>query len=336
MVLQHMKLSIIFLICVIFLGTGGYMTIEGLSFVDAFYLAVTTISTVGYGDLAPKTAAGRWFTIGMIIIGVGLAFYTLTLAVSLVIEGHLKDLLGRRGMEKRIANLNQHIIVCGAGRVGSNAIARLQQDKTPFVVIDSDPAVCERLEQDNILVIRGDASMDEVLLSAGLLKAKGVIAALAGDANNVYITLTAKCLNPNVFIVARAEYSEAIEKMRRAGATSVISPAIMGGRHMAYAMTKPLIMDLFENVFYNNELHLDMAQVTVRNGSVLVGKSLITSEIKTQFDTIVIAIQRGEELLTNLKAQEVIRVDDTLILLGARDSISELNRLAGNDSLKQK
>lgn len=330
MVLKHMKLAIIFLICVIFLGICGYMFIEGLSFVDASYLAITTISTVGYGDVTPKTPAGRWFTIGIIILGVGVAFYTLTLAVSLVIEGHLMGLLGRRGMEKRIANLNQHIIVCGAGRVGNNAILLLQQEKTPFVVIDNDPDVCEKLEQENIPVIRGDASMDEVLLAAGLLKAKGVIAALAGDANNVYIILTAKCLNPNIFIVARAEYSEAVEKMRRAGAMSVISPAVMGGRHMAYAMTKPLIMDLFENVFYNNELHLEMTQITIRKDSKLVGKSLITSGIKSQFDTIVIAIQRGETLLTNLKAQEIININDTLILLGSHDSISELNHLAGN------
>ncbi|MGL5207438.1 MAG: potassium channel family protein [Acidaminococcaceae bacterium] len=331
MVLQHMKLSIVLLICVIFIGIAGYMTIEGLSFVDAFYLSITTVSTVGYGDVTPQTLAGKYFTISIIILGVGLAFYTLTLAVSLVVEGQLKELLGRRGMEKRIANLKQHVIVCGAGRVGSNAIAGLQQEKTSFVVIESDKAICERLAKENILVIHGDASQDEVLLSAGVLRAKGVIAALSGDAKNVYITLTAKGLNPEIFVVARADQAEAVEKMRRAGATSVISPAVMGGRHMANAITKPLIMDLMENVFYNNELHLDMAQVKVAEGSALVDKSLIESGIKTRFDTIVIAIERDGEMLSNPKAQEVIRVHDTLILLGLRDSLGELNRLAARE-----
>lgn len=311
------------------------MMLEDLSVTNAAYLAVTTVSTVGYGDITPHTTAGRWFTIGLIIVGVGLTFYTFTLAVSLVIEGRLKDILGRRGMQRRIANLNQHVIVCGAGKVGSNAILRLQQEKEPFVVIDSDPAICERLEQEKVLVIHGDATMDEVLISAGLQKAKGVIAALSSDANNVYVTLTAKSIKPDVFVVARADRREAEEKMRRAGATSVVSPAVMGGRHMVNAMTRPLIMDLLENVFYNQELHLDMAQVIVRPGSALADKSLAASGIKAQYDSIVIAIQRGEAMVTNPKADEVIRPNDILILLGHRKSLGELNQLAGNNEPDQ-
>ena len=334
-VLQHMKLAILFLICVVGIGVIGYMVLEDLSVTNAAYLAVTTVSTVGYGDITPKTTLGRWFTIGLIIGGVGLAFYTLTLAVSLVIEGQLKDILGRRGMQRRIANLKRHVIVCGAGKVGSNVILRLQQEQEAFVVIDNDPVICERLEQEKVLVIHGDATMDEVLVAAGLEKAKGVIAALSGDANNVYVTLTAKSMNPDVFVVARADRREAEEKMRRAGATSVVSPAVMGGRHMVNAMTKPLIMDLLENVFYNQELHLDMAQVIVRAESGLVGKSLAESRIKTQFDSIVIAIQRSEKMITNPKAEEVLQSNDILILLGHRRSLSELNQLAGNEVLGQ-
>ncbi len=332
-VLEHMKLAIVLLICVIFAGIIGYMGLEDLSLTNAAYLAVTTISTVGYGDITPKTIAGRWFTIGLIVCGVGLAFYTLTLAVSVVIEGQLKDIIGRRGMQRRIANLNRHIIVCGAGKVGSNVILRLQQEREPFVVIDNDLAICERLEEEKVLVIHGDATMDEILVSAGLKKAKGVIAALSGDANNVYVTLTAKSMNPDIFVVARADRREAEEKMRRAGATSVVSPAVMGGRHMVNALTRPLIMDLLENVFYNQELHLDMAQIVVRQGSELVGKSLAASGIKTEYDSNVIAIQRGDEMVTNPKADEVIRALDILILLGQRQSLSKLNELAGNEAL---
>ncbi len=334
MVFQHMKSAIAILSCLIIVGVLSYVLLEGLSVTDAVYLVVTTVSTVGYGDITPKTVAGRWFTILLIIFGVGLLFYTLTLAVSLVVEGRIKDILGRREMRKRIENLNQHIIICGAGKVGSNAIARLQQEKEPFVVIDTDAAVCERLEQEKVLVIQGDATMDEVLLSAGLLKAKGVIAALSGDANNVYITLTARTICPEIFIVARADRPEAEEKMRRAGATSVVSPAVMGGRHMVNALTKPLIMDLMENVFYNQELHLDMAQIAVRRESSLIGKSLMESEIRTAYDAIVIAIQRDGKMIVNPKADEVICLGDILILLGAPKSLNELNRLAGNKILE--
>ncbi|MBP1765874.1 MAG: TrkA-N domain protein [Firmicutes bacterium] len=236
-------------------------------------------------------------------------------------------------MQRRIASLNNHIIVCGAGKVGSNVILRLQQEKESFVVIDSDQSICERLEEEKVLVIHGDATMDEILLSAGLEKAKGVIAALSGDANNVYVTLTAKSMNPDVFVVARADRPEAEEKMRRAGATSVVSPAVMGGRHMVNAMTRPLIMDLLENVFYNQELHLDMAQIVVRPNSELIGKNLVTSGIKSKFDSIVIAIQRNNEMITNPKADENILANDILILLGQRQSLGELNRLAGNKAL---
>jgi voltage-gated potassium channel len=331
-VLQHMKLAIILLACVIVGGVFGYMTLEGLSIYDAIYLVVTTISTVGYGDITPKTKAGRCFTVFLIIFGVGILFYTWTLAVSLVVEGRMKDIFGRREMKKRIGKLNQHVIICGAGKVGSNAILRLQQENEKFVVIDNNPAICERLEQEKIPVIQGDATMDEVLLEAGLLQAKGVIAALSGDANNVYITLTARNIRPDIFIVARADRPEAEAKMRRAGATSVVSPAVMGGRHMVNALTKPLIMDLLENVFYNQEIHLDMAQITIHNGSSLVGKDLTNSGIKTIYGAIVIAIQRGTEMVVTPNAEEKIRCDDVLILMGEREALNKLNQLAGNKS----
>ena len=330
--LQHVKMAIILLICVIFGGISGYMYLEKLSFADAAYLVITTLSTVGYGDVTPQSPAGRWFTIILIVFGVGLVFYTWALAVSLVVEGKVKDIMGRREMRKRIESLQNHIIICGGGKVGSNAILRLQQEKESFVVVDNDPKVCEYLEQEKILVIQGDATMDEVLLSAGLMKAKGVIAALSGDANNVYITLTARTIRPDVFIVARADRPEAEEKMRRAGATSVVSPAVMGGRHMVNSLTKPLIMDLMENIFYNQEIHLDMAQITVQQGSELIGKTLFTSAIKTDYGAIVLAIQRDGEMLVTPSADENISLSDTLILFGARDSLEKLNYLAGNSA----
>jgi len=192
------------------------MVLEDLSFYDATYFAVVTIATVGFGDIVPKTPAGRIFTCLFIIIGVGMAYYTFTLVISMSIEGRLKDFLGRKGMDRRIASLDNHIIVCGAGKVGGNVIQRLQDEGEDFVVIEKDLPLYEQLCEQKVLTIHGDSTLDEILLGAGVKRAKGLITALAHDADNVYVTLTGKSLNPEMTIVARADRAEAEEKLRRA------------------------------------------------------------------------------------------------------------------------
>ena len=252
------------------------MVLEQLSLLDALYLTVTTVSTVGYGDVVAKSDAGRLFTIVLILFGVGSAFYVFTSVFQVVLEGKLRDVLGRRGMQRRIENLSGHIIVCGAGRVGNVVMERLLQDKEPFVVIDQDATIWQSLVDRGLLAIQGDATLDSILLQAGVRKARGIITTISHDAENVYVTLTARNLNPDpaFSIVARANRAEAIEKLKRSGATNVISPEIMGGRQMATAMTKPAIVDLMDNVFYNEELHLDIAEIRVSPSSSLVGTSL--------------------------------------------------------------
>lgn len=326
--LNRLKLSLIFFIGILVAGILGFMTLENLSFYDATYLAVVTISTVGYGDIVPRTPAGRMFACLFIIVGVGMAYYTFTLVISMSIEGRLKDFLGRKGMDRRIAGLNNHIIVCGAGKVGGNVIQRLQDEGQEFVVVEKDPLLYGQLCDRKVLTIHGDATLDEILLEAGVKKAKGLISALSHDADNVYVTLTGKSLNPGMTIVARADRAEAEEKLRRAGATTVIFPSVMGGRQMVSAMTKPVIMDFVENLFYNQELHMDIAEITVYAESELIGKNFIENDIKGRFDAIVIAIKRGERLITNPPAVEVISAGDILIVLGQRATLSDLNILA--------
>lgn len=314
-------------------GIMGFMVFEGLAFADAVYLAVVTIATVGYGDLVPKTTAGRWFTCVFVIVGVGMAYYTFSLVISMSVEGRLKDFFGRKGMDRQIASLKDHIIVCGAGKVGSNVIERLQHEGQEFVVIEKDQLLYEKLCERKILAIHGDSTLDDVLLIAGVKKAKGLITALSHDADNVYVTLTGKNLNSQMTIVARADRKEAEGKLRSAGATTVIFPSVMGGRQMVSAMTKPVIMDFVENLFYNQELHMDITEMRVDENSTLVGKNFIESNIKGRFDSIVVAIKRGEILMTNPQSTEVICAGDIMIVLGQRATLSKLQAwaLAEND-----
>ncbi|CQR71033.1 Voltage-gated potassium channel Kch [Sporomusa ovata DSM 2662] len=316
--LDRLKLSLILFIGILIVGILGFMSLENLSFYDATYLAVVTIATVGFGDIVPKSAAGRMFTCLFIIIGVGMAYYTFTLVISMSIEGRLKDFFGRKGMNRRIASLDNHIIVCGAGKVGGNVIQRLQDERQAFVVIEKDLVLYEQLCEEKVLTIHGDATLDEILLQAGVKRAKGLITALSHDADNVYVTLTGKSLNPEMTIVARADRAEAEEKLRRAGATTVIFPSVMGGRQMVSAMIKPVIMDFVENLFYNQDLHMDIAEVTVQPTSPLVGKDFIENDIKGRFNSIVVAIKREDKLITNPPGTQVISAGDIMIVLGQR------------------
>ncbi len=328
--LNRLKLSFALLSSIILAGIIGFMIIENLSLLDAIYVTIVTIATIGYGDIVPHTPMGKIFTIIIIITGVGTAYYTFGLIVSMTVEGQMKDIFGRKGMERRIANLNNHIIVCGAGKVGSNVILRLYHENQQFVVVEKDQQAYEKLVEQKVLAVHGDATLDEVLMSAGLTRARGVITALSHDADNVYVALTAKSRNPHATIVARADRPEAEEKLLRAGVDTVIFPAVMGGRQMVSAMIKPVIMDFVENLFYNQDLHMDIAEITVAASSSLVGKSFEASNIKDKFNSIVVAIKRGNELITNPRASEVIQGNDILIVLGQRGPLSQLNDVASH------
>lgn len=328
MAFDRLKIIVSLFLAVIGIGILGYMTLEKLPLFDALYLTIATIATVGYGDIVPITPAGKTFTMALIIVGVGMTYYTLTLIIALAIEGKLKNILGRRGMNRRIALLKGHIIVCGAGRVGSNVIERLLHEKEEFVVVENQQDVFNNLMEQKMLAIHGDATRDEVLLEAGVRNAKGVITTLSHDADNVYVTLTAKSLNPEITVVARAERAEAEEKLRRAGANTVIFPSVMGGRQMVSAMTRPVIMDFVENVFYNQELHLDIAEIRVTPQSNLVGRTLAASGIKDKYNSIVVAIKRGDQLLTNPDAGEPIAGNDIMIVLGHRTALNDLLQTA--------
>ncbi|MEN6620687.1 MAG: potassium channel protein [Smithella sp.] len=331
--MNQLKMAVVYVLCVATAGIIGFASIEHLPWLDAIYLTITTISTVGYGDVVPVTAAGKIFVILFIIFGVGTAGYTLTLILSIIIEGHIKDQFGRHAMLQKIAKLNQHVIVCGAGRVGQQVIAGLKTNGKPFVVIESDPKKVKSLLADEVMAICGDAKLDKVLQTAGVKKAAILVAALSDDADNVYVTLSAKSQNANLIVVARADEGEAESKLKQAGATTIISPSISGGRQILAAITHPLAYDFLQNMFYNQELFIDMAEISIEEQSELVGKTPQQSWENKDLNLLLVAINQNNHFFSTEIKKEKILTGDIMLVLGQPDSIHKLAVLANTTAI---
>ena len=236
---------------IIMIGTAGYMMIEGWSFNDAVFMTVTTLSTVGFQEVNPLSIAGRYFTIFLILGGTGTMLYAATAIVQYLLEGNLANILGRRHMKVEIAKLKGHTILCGYGKVGKEVAHVFVNEKTPFVVIESDEKACANAIAAGILCINMNATSDEALKEAGINEAKSLVAALGSDADNLYITLSAKSLKPDIFIVARVDNEESEAKMVRAGADRTMSPYGIGGRRLAMMKLKTLVVDFILIQVYN-------------------------------------------------------------------------------------
>lgn len=317
---RHIFLAAAVIIAVVALGVTGIHFLEGLSWSDALYFVIITLASVGYGDIVPSTTTGKIFTVFFVIVG----FMTIGYAFSVFTALQIKQVWGETRMKKQIAGLKGHYIVCGAGRVGEVIIDRLIHGRHSFVVIENGEEIVRKMRDAGVMALLGDATMDETLLQAGIQQAEGIITALSSDADNVYVTLTARSLNPDIKIVARAARPEAEEKLKRAGAHSVINPAVMGARQMLTSMLQPVVTDYMENVVFNKDLHLDIAEITLPDNSGMVGRALAESGIKEDYDAIVIAIKRAETFVHNPGAGERLRPGDVLILLGHRQQLLDM------------
>lgn len=329
---KRIGLAFLALLLTLIIGTGGLMLTEHLSLIKAIYFTVETITTVGYGDIEVHSNAGQIFLVFLMLGGVGVMFYFAGLMMASLIEGQIAGVYWRRKMNKKIEQLHDHIIVCGAGRVGRQVLYRLRKEGAACIVIEQEEDLAKQLIQEGFLVIHSDATQDEVLIKAGIYNAKGLISALPEDSLNVFVTLTAKGLNAKIQVVARMDQLESEKKLLRAGANKVISPAVLGGWRMAMSILKPISVDYIETVIHDHNIEMEMVELKVDQGSCLVGKTLSTSGIKQQTGAMVLAILRNNKVISNPQANEEILQGDILIVLGLREQLHRLEDVAANIS----
>ncbi len=311
------------------LGSLGYVIIEGWNFLDALFMTVTTLSTVGYGEVHPLDRAGQAYTMVLILAGVGVMLYIVGALAKVVVEGEIQEALGKRKIRRRVQKLKDHYIICGYGRLGKIIARQLSHAGIPLVVVESDPEVIAKVEAQGYSLVAGDATREEVLLEAGLERAKGLVAVLHSDAGNVYITLTARSLNPRLFIVARGEEPGSQQKLLRAGADKVESPYEMGGRKMAHTILRPTVTTLMELAMQEG-VEWSMEEIAVSERSPLVGVPLIDTGIRKDLNVIVVAMKRGDgSLLFNPTPQTVLQGGDTLIMVGMRHNLERLEEMMG-------
>lgn len=317
------------LVIVITIGVICFIKLENMSFIDALWLVFVSITTVGFGDIVPSTDAGRLVTIFLIISGVGLFTYVLSAVFVGVTEGYIKNVWGQRKMLKKISTLENHIVVCGAGRVGKSVILELREGKDKFVIIEKELDRLEELRlEKEILFIAGDATEDKVLLSARVKHAKGVITTLPEDAGNLLITIACKDFNPAVRVVSRANRPESIIRLKRAGADIVICPSAIAGNRMALSVLKPASVAYVQSLIEEREIDLELEELSLAPGSSLAGKKIKDSHFREHYGIILLAIRRGNQDIISPKLEEELLPGDLLVLCGSSAQLARLEKLA--------
>ena len=312
------------LLAVLAAGVVGYMVIEGWSFLDAIYMTVTTLTTVGYKEVRELSDTGRVFTIALIIIGVGVMLYGLTTMVQYFIEVQWANLFGGRRMKERISRLKDHIVLCGYGEVGVEVARTLEKEGISFVAIDPDQQAIARAMNNGHLCIQGDATRDEILNEAGIQRARGLVAAAGNDADNIFITLSAKGLRPELFIAARADAQEVETKLKRAGADRVIFPLALAGRRLAMLALHPLLVDFIDTTMHSRDRDLILEDVKVGQGSPVAGVTLKEGRSCCGGAVFLAVKKRDGTLLTNPPQETLLELGDELVVVGTRQQLRTL------------
>ena len=309
------------------IGFVGYQVIEGVSPLDSLYMTIITVTTVGFREIVELSTAGKALTIGLIVAGVGSASYAAVTAAEFVVEGHLRRFIERRRMQREIERLDQHVLICGFGRVGRHLADALAEDGAPFVVVENDASKLDELESLNYLHIEGDATEEMVLEDAGVRRARAVVAAVHGDADNVLVTLTAKGLSPGAVVIARAKADETEGKLRRAGADRVILPATIGGRRIAQILTRPVVADFLDGIGAG-ATDYSLEEVPVDGDSDLAGRTLRDAAVRERYGCSVLAIRHGDEtqLDTHPSADTVLESGDVIVVVGSEDEVVAMRR----------
>ncbi len=313
------------MITIVTVGVLGYVFIEGWPVFDALYMTITTLTTVGFGEIHPLSPLGRGFTIFLIVVGVGGVLYVLTTVMQYVVEGHFGGAVWRRRMKRQIEQLKDHYILCGYGRVGKHIATEFQREGVPFVVIDINQDSLRRCGEEGCLFVPGDATTDEVLRSAGIERARGLVAAIDNDAHNVYVTLSARGLRPDLFIVARANKEGSEAKLQRAGADRVISPYNIGGHRMAMSALRPVVIDFIDTVMYRGNLELLLESLEIKEDSPFIGMTMAEARAREANAAAVLAVQKKSgKMVVSTEADACIEVGDHIIVIGTPTQLKEL------------
>jgi voltage-gated potassium channel len=327
--LREFLLTLAVPVLLVITGTTGYALIEGWPLADGLYMTVITITTVGFMEVHPLSPGGRLFTGLLALGGVFTLLYAAMAAIRAVVSGEIGGHLGRQRMERKLAELTGHAIICGYGRMGRLICSEFSSLGMPYVIVDQQASLLADFREPHGIPLIGDATDDHVLRKAGVERAKVLVTVAASDAANLYITMSARLLSEKLFIVARSEESEAEPKLTRAGANRVVSPYVIGGQRMAQAVLRPNVMDFIELATRRDYLELQIEELTIETGSALAGRSLKDSRVRQDLGIIIVAIKKPDgRMIFNPPSEEAMQAGDLLITLGHRDQLERLETLA--------
>lgn len=322
-------LGVVLVVAVTAVGTAGYVVIEGWGVWDAFFMTIISVTTVGYGYVRELSWAGQVWTTLVLLAGVSTLFYTAFVLMAMVVDGGLHRGFEQRRFTRMLDDLTNHFILCGYGRIGSTIADEFRRQQVPFVVVDRDPEKVHAIIAGGGLAVEADASREEVLRRVGLDRARGLIAAVSTDADNVYTVLTARVLRPDLFIIARVESDDAELKLKRAGANRVISPYTLGAIQMAHTALRPAVVDFMRLATSSEHMDLAAEQIELGEGGALVGRSIRELELRQRFGVIVVAIRRATgHMEFNPSPDARLAAGDQLVLLGSADKLRALDAVA--------
>jgi voltage-gated potassium channel len=310
-------------------GTLGYASIEGWSLFDSLYMTVNTLTTVGFVEVHPMSTAGRAFTIFLMLSGIFTLFYAAGELIRAIVSGEVRIALGRQRMEQSLARLNYHVIVCGFGRMGRLVCKEFEAKNVPFVVIERSQELLADFSMKRGIALPGDATADDVLKQAGVERARALVTVVGTNADNLYITMSARVLNDRLFIVARSEDDQSEQKLLRAGANRVVSPYAIGGLRVASAVLRPAVVDFIELATRSEHMELQIEETLIAPASKLVGSTLQTSQLRQELGIIIVAIKKGAgPMVFNPPSDARMEAGDILITLGHRQQLDLLEGLA--------
>jgi voltage-gated potassium channel len=308
-------------------GTLGYMLVQNYTFVEALYMTIITLSTVGFTEVHPLDNSGRIFTMILILMGVSFVAFSLAYFSQILLDGNLLEAYRRRKLKKRLDQLENHYVVCGYGEMGEIIVGELRKHKIPVAIIESDESVVARLKEKDLPCLSGDATDEDNLVAAGIRRAKGLVSLVNKDSENVFIVLTARDLNKDLLIFARASSPGTDKRLLKAGADRVVSPYAIGAIRIAHNILRPTVTDFIELAMSGEGMELSMEEVRIPENSKLAGIELMASGVRSNYDLIVMAIKRADgEMIFNPAPQETLQAGDTLVAIGAVENLSRFGR----------